>query len=192
MRWGVPQKKTVSLLGLQDRSPPNFPQTTDHGRIPTDHPLNPGKGGMSTKKTDLFVWQGSFVWGFPGRKKTAPHRPPTTHHHHPFWTGEKPDHTLDPKNRPLGPLGSQDRKRQEVARRMDRFNTSQLAVTSAFASPSYFTVEFTNPYGQQARFFVFCFFPPPPRVWLFVCFVLFFPPVFGFVVFFLLASSCVA
>ncbi|CAJ1335883.1 unnamed protein product [Effrenium voratum] len=47
----------------------------------------------------------------------------------------------------------QDRKRQEVARRMDRFNTSQLAVTSAFASPSYFTVEFTNPYGQQATFY---------------------------------------
>ena len=46
----------------------------------------------------------------------------------------------------------QDRKRQEVARRMDRFNTTQQSLTSSFATPSYFTVDFTNPYGQQATF----------------------------------------
>lgn len=46
----------------------------------------------------------------------------------------------------------QDRKRQEVARRMDRFNTTQQSLTSSFATPSYFTVNFTNPYGQQATF----------------------------------------
>ena len=48
----------------------------------------------------------------------------------------------------------QDRKRQEVARRMDRFNTTQQSLTASFATPSYFSVDFTNPYGQQATFTV--------------------------------------
>eukprot|EP00931_Biecheleriopsis_adriatica_P087866 TRINITY_DN62279_c0_g1_i1.p1 TRINITY_DN62279_c0_g1~~TRINITY_DN62279_c0_g1_i1.p1 ORF type:complete len:1878 (+),score=430.77 TRINITY_DN62279_c0_g1_i1:444-6077(+) len=46
----------------------------------------------------------------------------------------------------------QDRKREEVARRMDRFNTSQTSLLASFATPAYFSVEFTNPYGQQATF----------------------------------------
>ena len=48
----------------------------------------------------------------------------------------------------------QERKRQEVARRMDRFNTTQQSLTASFATPSYFSVDFTNPYGQQAAFTV--------------------------------------
>ena len=48
----------------------------------------------------------------------------------------------------------QERKKQEVARRMDRFNTTQQSLTASFATPSYFFVDFTNPYGQQAVFSV--------------------------------------
>jgi len=48
----------------------------------------------------------------------------------------------------------QERKKQEVARRMDRFNTTQQSLTASFATPSYFCVDFTNPYGQQAVFSV--------------------------------------
>jgi hypothetical protein len=47
-----------------------------------------------------------------------------------------------------------DRKRAEVARRMDRFNTSQLTVLAPFAYSVFFCVEFTNPYNQQAAFIV--------------------------------------
>ncbi|CAK9070557.1 unnamed protein product [Durusdinium trenchii] len=59
----------------------------------------------------------------------------------------------------------QDRKRQEVARRMDRFNTTRQSLSVSFACPSYFTVDFTNPYGQQATFTVHVLpkgHPPPP------------------------------
>lgn len=67
----------------------------------------------------------------------------------------------------------QDRKRQEVARRMDRFNTTQQSLTSSFATPSYFTVNFTNPYGQQATFNVHILArgekpQPPPEIVPFV------------------------
>ena len=48
----------------------------------------------------------------------------------------------------------QERKRQEVARRMDRFNTTHQSLTASFATPCYFSVDFTNPYGQQATFTV--------------------------------------
>lgn len=62
----------------------------------------------------------------------------------------------------------QDRKRQEVARRMDRFNTTQQSLSSSFATPSYFTVDFTNPYGQQATFSVHVLAPgakpQPPEI----------------------------
>merc|ERR1719424_1746287 len=47
-----------------------------------------------------------------------------------------------------------DRKRAEVARRMDRFNTSQLTVLAPFANSTFFSVEFTNPYNQQTAFVV--------------------------------------
>merc|ERR1719456_2160657 len=47
-----------------------------------------------------------------------------------------------------------DRKRAEVARRMDRFNTSQLTVLAPFANSAFFCVEFSNPYMQQAAFIV--------------------------------------
>lgn len=40
--------------------------------------------------------------------------------------------------------------RSQVARRMDRFNTTRQSLSVSFACPSYFTVDFTNPYGQQA------------------------------------------
>lgn len=46
----------------------------------------------------------------------------------------------------------QGRKREEVARRMDQFNTSHLRLHSPFATPTFFHVEFTNPYNQQATF----------------------------------------
>jgi hypothetical protein len=48
----------------------------------------------------------------------------------------------------------QDQKKAEVARRMDRFNTSQVTVPAQFATPSYFHIEFTNPYHQQVTFTV--------------------------------------
>lgn len=47
-----------------------------------------------------------------------------------------------------------DRKRAEVARRMDRFNTSQLTVFAPFAHSSFFSVEFANPYNQQVAFII--------------------------------------
>lgn len=47
-----------------------------------------------------------------------------------------------------------DRKRAEVARRMDRFNTSQLTVFAPFAHSSFFSIEFSNPYNQPVVFIV--------------------------------------
>jgi len=47
-----------------------------------------------------------------------------------------------------------DRKRAEVARRMDRFNTSQIILPAVFANSAFFHVEFANPYSQQATFVV--------------------------------------
>jgi len=61
----------------------------------------------------------------------------------------------------------QDRKRTEVARRMDRFNTSQHSILASFATPAYFHVEFANPYNSQATFGILAVEkgakkPPPP------------------------------
>jgi len=56
-----------------------------------------------------------------------------------------------------------DRKRAEVARRMDRFNTSQLTVLAPFANSSFFHVEFTNPYNQQAAFIITVAEPARPQ-----------------------------
>lgn len=55
-----------------------------------------------------------------------------------------------------------DRKRAEVARRMDRFNTSQKTVYAPFANSAFFHVEFENPYTQQAAFTVTVFEPKRP------------------------------
>lgn len=32
---------------------------------------------------------------------------------------------------------------------MDRFNTTTQCLSASFAKPAYFSVDFTNPYGQQ-------------------------------------------
>lgn len=57
-----------------------------------------------------------------------------------------------------------DRKRAEVAKRMDRFNTSQLTVLAPFAHSSFFSFEFSNPYSQQAAFIVTIAEPQRPPV----------------------------
>jgi hypothetical protein len=56
-----------------------------------------------------------------------------------------------------------DRKKAEVARRMDRFNTSQLTVLAPFANSTFFHIDFTNPYNQQVAFIVTISEPQKPR-----------------------------
>jgi len=48
----------------------------------------------------------------------------------------------------------QARKVEEVARRLDRYNTTEIKVEAPFATPTFFHVEFANPYGSQALFTV--------------------------------------
>eukprot|EP00929_Paragymnodinium_shiwhaense_P068855 TRINITY_DN3470_c0_g1_i7.p1 TRINITY_DN3470_c0_g1~~TRINITY_DN3470_c0_g1_i7.p1 ORF type:complete len:2745 (-),score=479.39 TRINITY_DN3470_c0_g1_i7:74-8308(-) len=45
-----------------------------------------------------------------------------------------------------------DRKKEEVARRMDKFNTSQMTVLAEFGTSAVFHIEFTNPYSRPAAF----------------------------------------
>jgi len=46
----------------------------------------------------------------------------------------------------------QVRKVEEVARRLDRYNTTEMKVDAPFATPTYFYAEITNPYKYQALF----------------------------------------